>query len=650
MGKKHKREIATITSHRPAVPQPTKSNQPKKIIPSSSISKTWIRIILVVLVLVMYGNTVNYEFTIDDNIFYLKHSSVQKGVSGIPETFAYGSLEKYNGMTGIQPYRPITLSAFAIQKQAFNNDAAKAHLVNLFLYTMIVLVLFNLLLKLFPKIHPVICGIMTLLFAAHPVHTEVVASVKSQDELLAALFSLLALSYAVTFIKTEKYRTKYVALSIAFYCLALFSKEGAFAMIVIFPLLFWLLLSQPIKKSLLYSLPYLGAALLFLFCRYLVLNGQVQNYQNTILENILFGAKGFAEITATKMEILFYYIRLFFVPYPLSWDYSYNQVPLTDWSSITPWFSLVCYAGLLVFALLKIKKLPIISFGILFFLIMLAPTTNLFFLGGSTVSERFLFLPSLGLIIGLVYGLTILLKLNPTSFTGEGKNTFNFIMGAIILIFSVLTMSRSSDWKSNLSIYSSGVDNAPKSSRTHLALGNEYLKLANAETNRQLKSRYFADALKYSKASVEILPSNRDALFNTGLAYAGMGDRANAKVSYWNTIKYYPDHRGALNNLGTDYFEEKKYDSAYFYFKRCYDIDSSYAKSSQNLAIYYFTIGNYGQAIQFAANAIKMYRYQLVCYDVISKAYRALRNEAEAIRYQRLYSQISAEAQEMEMR
>ena len=643
MGKKHKNSAAA-----PVASQPKAVQQPKAIKQPTTIKNNWLRVVLVAVVVLMYGNSVNYEFTIDDNVFFVKHSSVQKGLAGIPETFTYGSLQKYNGMTGLQPYRPATLTSFAIQKQLFNNDPAKAHLVNMLLYALLILVLFNLLLKLLPDTHPFFCAIIVLLFAVHPVHTEVVASVKSQDELLSVMFASLALSYAVTLIKADKYVAKYSILSIAFFSLALLSKEGAFAMILIFPLAFWLLLSQSIKKSLVYSLPYLAAGILFLFVRHLVLNHQVQNYQNTIMENVLYAAKGFAEQTATRMEILFHYLRLFFVPWPLSWDYSYNQVPVVNWRSFTAWFSLLVYTGMLAFAVFKIKKYPVISFGILFFLIMLAPTANLFFLNGSTVSERFLFLPSLGLIIAVVYALAKILKLDMLTFTGPGIKKFSLILGLVIVIFMALTISRSGDWQSNLSIYKAGVAHAPNSSRTNLALGNVYLNLAAAETIRQLKTDYFASALTCFKTSTTILPSNKDALYGLGLAYAGLGDKAKAYESYINTLKYYPDHRSALNNLGTAFLEEKKYDSAYFYFKRCYGSDTAFPKSSQNLAIYYFTVGNYNTAIQFAANAVRLYKYQVIGYDILSKSYMALGNKTEAEKYQRLYNEMTAESQEIE--
>jgi len=607
------------------------------------------KIVLVLAVLLLYGNSVNYNFTIDDNVFYVKHQSVQKGISGIPETFTYGSLEKYNGMTGLQPYRPVTLSSFAIQKQLFNNSPAKAHLINVLLYALLVLVLFNVLLKLLPDVHPLVCATIVLLFTVHPVHTEVVASVKSQDELLSVLFALLALSYATTLIKGETFSVKYCILSVACYSLALLSKEGVFAMILIFPLVFWLLLSQSIKRSVLYSLPYVAAGLLFLFARHLVLSGQIQNYQNTIMENVLYGAKGFAQVTATKMEILFHYQRLFFVPWPLSWDYSYNEVPVVDWSSPIAWVSLLLYGAMLIFALMKVKKQPVISFGILFFLIMLAPTANLFFLNGSTVSERFLFFPSLGLIITVVYVATRFLKVDMLNFTGAGIKKFNWIFGVVIISFAFLSFIRSSDWESNFSIYKAGVEHAPNSTRTNLSFGNQLLQKGDSETSRPAKIEYYTDALKYFKRSTDILPANKDALYGIGLCYASLGDKVKSYESYQRTLMYYPKHRSALNNLGTAFFGEQKYDSAYMYFKRCYDADSSFPKSSQNLAIYYYTVGDYNHAIQFAANAVRLNKYQLIAYDILAKTYRAMANETEALKYERLYKEMTAESQDMDI-
>ena len=84
---------------------------------SGSSMNIVIRISLVLLVLIMYGRSVGFEFTLDDDLFYQKHESVQRGLSGFSEFFSYGSMYKFDGTTGVQPYRPITLLSFSIDKE-----------------------------------------------------------------------------------------------------------------------------------------------------------------------------------------------------------------------------------------------------------------------------------------------------------------------------------------------------------------------------------------------------------------------------------------------------------------------------------------------------------------------------------------------------
>ncbi len=159
---------------------------------------------MVVFVLIIYGSSVKHEFTLDDDVFFTNHKSVQKGIKGTTEIFTHGSLENYDGAKGLQPYRPVMLLSFALEKQFLGNGPAIAHFINVLLYIILVLVLFNLLLKLMPGITTLQAAIITLLFAVHPVHAEVVSSVKSRDELLAALFCLLSFSLAINAIKSEK--------------------------------------------------------------------------------------------------------------------------------------------------------------------------------------------------------------------------------------------------------------------------------------------------------------------------------------------------------------------------------------------------------------------------------------------------------------
>ena len=65
-----------------------------------------------------------------------------------------------------------------------------SHLVNLFFHLIIGLLIFYFLVSSFTSQHWSIHLIITLLFLAHPIHTEVVASLKNREELLSFIFGL----------------------------------------------------------------------------------------------------------------------------------------------------------------------------------------------------------------------------------------------------------------------------------------------------------------------------------------------------------------------------------------------------------------------------------------------------------------------------
>ncbi|MBP6658330.1 MAG: hypothetical protein KA284_10770, partial [Bacteroidia bacterium] len=143
-----------------------------------------IRICIGLLAFLLYSNTLSHKFTLDDDFFFLKNKAVAKGVSSIGSFFTEGSLEGFSDKQGLQPYRPVTLLSFAIQKEMTGFKLGPAHFVNVLLFSFLCILLFNFLLKIFPRSSVWIPVMITSLFLFHPVHTEVVASIKSRDELL----------------------------------------------------------------------------------------------------------------------------------------------------------------------------------------------------------------------------------------------------------------------------------------------------------------------------------------------------------------------------------------------------------------------------------------------------------------------------------
>src|SRR5262249_29289338 len=116
-------------------------------------------------------------------------------------------------------------------------------------------------------------------------------------------------------------------------------------------------------------------------------------FDQPFVDNPLVGAD-FLTARLTALKVLFKYIGLLMWPRSLSWDYSYNQVPLVSWGA-----GLAALAGVIalvaLISSLRQTPPPTCFFGAFFFVALL-PTSNLLLIIGSIMAERFLYLPSIG--------------------------------------------------------------------------------------------------------------------------------------------------------------------------------------------------------------------------------------------------------------
>lgn len=600
-----------------------------------------IRIFLAVVVLILYGQSMNFEFTLDDDLFYLKHSSVQQGISGLQEFFSYGSLNKFDGTEGLQPYRPITLLVFGIQKTLFDNSTTMAHLMNVLLYVLLIQILFSLIKKLFPTLNAYLVCLICILFTTHPIHTEVVASVKSMDELLAAIFAFLSWKFLLPNDENTKLKPSALVFGLLFFMLALLSKESAIAFLVIIPLAHFMLMQKDLKSTIYMFVSLAFVAGLFLLLRHQVLGNGTSKTDSQELENVLNATKNFGENTATKAVILFYYIKLLFIPWPLNWDYSFNQIPVANWASWMSWLSVLIYGSLFVFAILKFKKHRVLSFSILFFFIASSPTNNLFIVNGATVGERFLFVPSFGFALGIVFLMNYLLSIDAQQFSGKLKNVFIGIFSILLITFSGLTMARVGDWKDNLSLFEKGVENAPNSSRTQYSLATEYLNRGEQLTDTAERNEMLRKSIEHFSKSLDIYPKNKLSHYNSSKCYAFLKDTASAMIHYRKAIELDNKYIMAYNNIGVIFHAKNEFDSAQYYYEQVLKIAPNEKTPKKNLGDLFLMKGIYLNNNGYEEAAIASYKksmtYQsvnnLLIFNNMASIYSSMKKYDSALIY-----------------
>jgi Flp pilus assembly protein TadD len=471
----------------------------------------------------------------------------------------------------------------------------------------------------------------TVLFIAHPVHTEVVASIKSRDEILCFLFAVLTLSAIFRYNTIGK--IKYLLSGVLFFFLCLLSKENGITIAAIAPLtLFFFTDSKP-QKIFIQSLALFGILTLYLLIRNGVMAGHSDGSEKQIINNILNGAHSLGERYATNFVILGKYLLLLLIPYPLSYDYSFNQIPITNWSSIDAVISLLLYIGLSVFAIVRLPKKDIISYCILFYFITLSVVSNLFFITGSTMAERFLFMPSLGFCIAVVILLAKFLKNENSVDITKMKLSFLLLVFSIAIIFSVLTVNRNRDWKNNYALFLSGVEAAPNSARTHGSLAYEYKLHALKAQNPTERQEFFKKAIEEFRKAADILPGYEYALYNLGVEYYEMGDEENALKTYLETLKYFPNHNNANNNVGVIYFNRKKFDEALVYFQKAVAADPNNSNAIGNIGAIYQNKGDMIKAKEYYEKALEITPNANV-YLNLSKVYYTLGDQEKGKFYE----------------
>jgi tetratricopeptide (TPR) repeat protein len=306
---------------------------------------------------------------------------------------------------------------------------------------------------------------------------------------------------------------------------------------------------------------------------------------------------------ATAFYILLKYVLLLIFPHPLTSDYNYAQIKIQTFADFGALIGLVLYLAMGVYAILNFKKKNLTAFGILFYLLSLAPVSNIFFLGGSSMAERFLYMPSLGfcfvlghLLVKYTKAENRRLEFNSLSKFFSTSSTLFLLVFGISILYSIKTFSRSKDWKDTLTVYSRDIQVSENSATANELLGNSLVLSVARSADKQQKLDTFNLAKRYLKRALEIAP---------GFYYAS-------------------------SNLGYIYLVENKADSAYLYLKE----GLKYGSDDVQLLYYYgsalFLLNRYDEAIKVLNQAITLSPKYDDAYLMLASSYLGKNNPDSA--------------------
>ncbi|MEO6883668.1 MAG: tetratricopeptide repeat protein [Bacteroidia bacterium] len=585
--------------------------QAESLIPLKSFRSKAIFIALIGFI--FYANSLWNQYALDDGIVITKNDYVQQGFKGIGKiltTDAYDSF--YRQMNGKQElsggrYRPLSVITFAIEHQFFGENAFVRHLMNVLFYiASCVLLLYFLQKYLFENLRysSDLAFLTTLIFTIHPIHTEVVANVKSCDEILSFLFIIATFIFTFRHQETRSGKDLFKALLCFF--LALLSKEYAVLMIILIPLAFYLTRKKNFSESLFSVLPFLLILTVYLFIRFSVIGGFHHVESTEVLNNPYLYATP-SQKYATEIFVLLKYLKLLIFPWNLSADYSYNEIPYKDFSDIFVWISLLVYAGIIYAGIVLFKRKNVFAFAIAFYLGFLAMISNFVMDIGATMGERLVYLSSLGFAM-VIAGLLIL-ALQKINFSFVKKQYLLYGFFTIVLILAGFkTMERNAIWKNDITLFTHDVNIVPNSALANGNAGARYVDLSEMPENKAIEKILLQKSIGYLDKSLTIHPHYVNSLLNLGVAYYKL-DQPEKALECWNGAKklfpnnpylkqYFPLLAQYYLNEAFQRGSEKKFQEAIVLMQKAATITPDDPKIWYNLGGAYFTIKDYTNARQ----------------------------------------------------
>lgn len=528
---------------------------------------------------VIYTNSFKNGYVLDDYSAITINRFVQDGFAGIPKLMTVDFWHFSNMQLGY--YRPLSLITFAMEYQFFGAAPHVSHFFNVFYYALSIFFVFLLLCRLFSSLNPLFPFLMALLFAAHPIHTEIVNNIKGRDELLSFLNTVAMLYFALRY--TEKRKPWFLILSLFLFYLGLLSKESAMTGLILLPLVLYYSGKKTWTELALKTLPYLAVLFLFFIQRRMALGAVEAIIPNDII-NYPYREIG-VKFSSAFMLFLFS-LKMLIWPHPLRYDYSYNQIPAVGWDNAWALFGICLFLSLLVFGWNQLRKKTNLGMAIGFFLITMIPMMAFILFRGGIFAERNLFSPSLGFCMAVILIPLISKKFDPKP---EVQFSFQEILKhpvlplAIILItagYAYLTVQRNPVWVDSLTLFTNDRKTGENSAQNQLHYGSDLVMKAVQEKDLKAKDQMINEGMSAMRRALTIYPGFGDALFRYGYAYEvkltyKLESRyIDSTIYYFNkAIEQAPTLSDAYRHLGIIYEWLGKFDVASFYYNKAFEIN-----------------------------------------------------------------------------
>lgn len=504
----------------------------------------WIALALALLAAGVYANSLANGFALDDHAIVVENELVH-GLDRLGEAVTSQYWPQSPARIGL--YRPVTVAGLAIQWELWDGNPRGFHALNILLHVAVTLLVFALLLRLGAPRLAAAGG--AALFAVHPVHTEAVANVVGQGELLAALFFLSACLVYLRRAWPLRMRAPLVG---ALYFLALGAKESA----IVLPAALVLLAAADtgdadpahrpdrLDRRLLRELPVFAAVaaagVAYVAVRFAALGVLVGNDVAPFLETLPTGDR-----VASALRVWPEYLRLLFFPRDLVADYSPGVIFSVNGLEVRGLLGLVSGAAILLLGVVAWRRTRLLSIGVFWFPVTIFAVSNLLVPVGVLLAERTLYLPSVALAFGAAAVLARVPRQRP-------RRAAALALGAALLALAGWwTWQRNPVWRSTQTVLDDLVRHHPESFRAQWAVGEWLVRTGRHE-----------DGFRLYREAIALAPTHYSLVAEYGLKLLRAGRPAQAEGPLRRALQLVPEHAEASLMLAQALLEQRKFTQA----------------------------------------------------------------------------------------
>ncbi|MGA2749889.1 MAG: tetratricopeptide repeat protein [Verrucomicrobiota bacterium] len=551
--------------------------------PDASRSRIFLcGVVLAVATFFLYFPATRFEFVAyDDDLYVFNNPQVRSGLS-------WSSLKWALTSTSAANWHPLTWISHIVDYSLFGASAGGHHLTSVVLHSLNTLLLFLVLTRLTASPWPAL--VVAAFFGWHPLRVESVAWVSERKDVLSALFWMLSLGAYARYaeeLKVHRANFKmYYAGALMFFALGMMSKP----MVVTLPFVLLLLDYWPLQRCAAAATPRAWRPLLLEKAPFFALAAAA------CVVTVFAQHSGGAIKTLNQVPFA---TRVWEVPLAYGtyicktlWPArlcAFYPLPVKPPAG-TALCALAALAAITLMAWLWRRSCPWLPVGWFWFLGTLVPVIGLIKAGDQAIADRFTYVPSIGLLIMVVWSAHHWLAARPPARLWAGALAAACLLGCVLV-----TQKQLATWRDSISFYSQIL-----SVNKNCVMAQNGLGWALSQAGRS------GEAIDHFREALRLDPNLVRARLNLGIELANAGDSAEALAQFTEGLKLDPRNEQLLNNAGVALAQQGKTELALVQFQRAIAADPGNPRPYLNCAMAWEKLGHFQQALTNCQEALRL--------------------------------------------